>query len=65
MIYELITTTTYTKTVVATFPSFEAAVAFANNAYTIIDFEEDASGDLPAADFFASDGLVYSIQPAA
>lgn len=59
--YEIVTTTAYSKSVVAVFDSFSDAEAFAHANFKIVDFELDDTFD--AADFYTADGVVYSINP--
>lgn len=60
-ITEIVTPTR--RHVVATFPTFAAAVAHAKATFPIVVFEIDTD-HAEAADFFTSHGSVYAIQAA-
>lgn len=64
MVYEVSTRTAYTKNIVASFASFDDAVAFAHREFVMVDFEIDSDVDYLAADFLTAAGEIYSIQPA-
>lgn len=61
--FEIASATPFSKTVVATFGTFEEAEAHAKATFKIAFYEVDADVDYPASDFYTQSGEVYFIQP--